>query len=155
MATFIHGGTLVPAAGAGAADSRDRQLPSSGPPVASQKVCTHHGIRAWVAGLRPEPSDSYVRTLFASLSSALNAAVTDGLITRNPCTSVKPPKASQGRVQPWTGDQVGAVRQYLPARYRALADLGAGLGLRQGGWRVSAGRSYAENQCAGAGLVLW
>jgi hypothetical protein len=27
--------------------------------------------------------------------------------------------------------------------------------LRQGGWRVSAGKSYAENQCAGAGLVLW
>jgi hypothetical protein len=25
----------------------------------------------------------------------------------------------------------------------------------QPGWRVSAGRSYAENQCAGAGLVLW
>ena len=24
------------------------------------------------------------------------------------------------------------MRQYLPARYRALADLGAGLGLRQG-----------------------
>jgi hypothetical protein len=25
----------------------------------------------------------------------------------------------------------------------------------QPGWRVSAGRSYVENQCAGAGLVLW
>ena len=58
--------------------------------------------------------------------------MTDGLITRNPCTLVKPPKAPAGRVQPWTGDQVGAVRQYLPARYRALADVGAGLGLRQG-----------------------
>jgi integrase len=58
--------------------------------------------------------------------------VTDGLISRNPCTLVKPPRAPAGRVVPWTGGQVGAVRQYLPARYKALADVGAGLGLRQG-----------------------
>jgi integrase len=45
---------------------------------------------------------------------------------------VKPPKASQARVQPWTGDQVADVREYLPARYKALADVGSGLGLRQG-----------------------
>ena len=68
----------------------------------------------------------------AALSAALNAAVTDGLISRNPCSMVKPPKAPAARVQPWTGEQVAAVRQALPARYRALADPGAGLGLRQG-----------------------
>jgi integrase len=45
---------------------------------------------------------------------------------------VKPPKASQARVQPWTHDQVDAVRAWLPARYQALADVGAGLGMRQG-----------------------
>jgi integrase len=111
---------------------RTRILPALGHKTLGQLAAEPSVIRAWVAGLRPELSDSYVRTLFASLSAALNAAVTDGLITRNPCISVKPPKASQGRVQPWTGDQVGAVRQYLPARYRTLADLGAGLGLRQG-----------------------
>ena len=58
--------------------------------------------------------------------------MTDGLITRNPCALVKPPKAPAARVQPWTGEQVSAVREALPDRYRALADLGAGLGLRQG-----------------------
>ena len=111
---------------------RTRILPALGHKTLGQLAAEPSVIRAWAAGLRPELSDSYIRTLFASLSAALNAAVTDGLITRNPCTSVKPPKASQARVQPWTGDQVGAVRQYLPARHRALADLGAGLGLRQG-----------------------
>ena len=45
---------------------------------------------------------------------------------------VRPPKAPAGRVQPWTGEQVGAVRAAMPARYAALADVGAGLGLRQG-----------------------
>ena len=59
-------------------------------------------------------------------------AVTDGLITRNPCTSVKPPTAPAARVQPWPAAWVDGVREAMPARYRALADVGAGLGLRQG-----------------------
>lgn len=91
-------------------------------------------IKAWPAGLRAELSDSYVRTLFANLSGALSAAVIDGLIPRNPCTlpTVKPPKASGARVVPWPAAQVDHVREALPARYAALVDLGAGLGLRQG-----------------------
>jgi hypothetical protein len=36
------------------------------------------------------------------------------------------------RVQPWTAEQVAAVREALPGRYLAVADLGEGLGLRQG-----------------------
>jgi integrase len=50
----------------------------------------------------------------------------------SPCTSVKPPKAPAARVQPWPAAWVDGVREAMPARYRALADLGAGLGLRQG-----------------------
>ena len=72
------------------------------------------------------------RTLLAALSAVLNAAVTDGLISRNPCAFVKPPRAEHARVQPWTGEQVSAVRGAMPTRYQALADVGAGLGLRQG-----------------------
>jgi integrase len=52
------------------------------------------------------------------------------LVTAPPL--VKPPRAPSARVQPWTGGQVSAVREALPARYRVLVDLGAGLGLRQG-----------------------
>ncbi|MET3984780.1 integrase [Streptomyces sp. PvR034] len=36
------------------------------------------------------------------------------------------------RVIPWTAERVFAVRAELPERYRALVDLGAGCGLRQG-----------------------
>ena len=89
-------------------------------------------IRAWAAGLQKELSDGYVRTLFANLSGALQAAVVDGKISRNPCSLVKPPHAASARVKPWTVEQTASVREALPDRYAALADCGAGLGLRQG-----------------------
>ena len=111
---------------------RVRILPALGDKTLGQLAAEPSVIKAWAAGLARELSTGYVRVLLASLSGALNAAVTDGLIQRNPCSSVKPPKADRGRVVPWTGEQVNAVREALPARYQALADLGAGLGLRQG-----------------------
>jgi integrase len=137
---------------------RVRILPALGDRTLGQLAAEPSVIKAWAAGLRAELADSYVRTLMAALSAALNSAVTDGLISRNPCALVKPPKASQARVQPWTGEQAAAVRQALPARYRALADIGAGLGLRQGeafglavddidflaGWCTSAARSASS-----------
>ena len=47
-------------------------------------------------------------------------------------SSVKPPAAPHGKVVPWTTEQVAAVRHALPDRYRAMATLAAGCGLRQG-----------------------
>jgi len=111
---------------------RTRILPALGDRTLGQLAAGPSVIRAWAAGLRPQLSDSYVRTLLASLSAALNAALTDGLITRNPCSMVKAPKAPAARVQPWAAEWVDGVREAMPARYRALADVGAGLGLRQG-----------------------
>ncbi|MDZ7734577.1 MAG: site-specific integrase [Acidimicrobiia bacterium] len=64
----------------------------------------------------------------------LNAAVDDGLIPTNPCKarSVRPPKMDRDKVEPWPVAQVEAVIDALPDRYRALAVVGAGCGLRQG-----------------------
>jgi integrase len=72
--------------------------------------------------------------VFALLSSVLNAAIDDGLIQRNPCRarSVRPPRADRRKVVPWAPVAVDAVTAALPPRYRALADAGRGLGLRQG-----------------------
>jgi integrase len=89
-------------------------------------------IRAWAAGLQKELSDGYVRTLFANLSGALQAAVVDGRISRNPCSLITPPRATPARVKPWAVEQAASVRAALPRRYQALVDVGAGLGLRQG-----------------------
>lgn len=69
-----------------------------------------------------------------TLRALLDAALDDGLITRNPAKagSVRIPRQPQRKVTPWTAGQIEAIRGGLPGRYRAVADCGAGLGLRQG-----------------------
>lgn len=98
-------------------------------------------VRAWLSGL-DHLAPSYRRVIFANLSGILSAAVDDGLIVQSPCRArtVRAPKAQQTRVQPWPVEQVQAVIDTLPGRYRALAVVAAGCGLRQGecfGLRVS------------------
>jgi integrase len=68
------------------------------------------------------------------LSPVFKAAVTDGKITRNPLAedSVKLPKAVKREVAAWTAEQVAAVADAMPARWSALAALGAAIGARQG-----------------------
>ncbi|MGY0463860.1 tyrosine-type recombinase/integrase [Kitasatospora sp. cg17-2] len=79
-------------------------------------------------------SGGYARNIYSDVRAVLSAAVDDGLLNRNPCgaASVRPPAAEARRVVPWLPEQVFAVRDALPERYRAMADLGAGCGLRQG-----------------------
>jgi integrase len=62
------------------------------------------------------------------------AAVDDGLIATNPCRagSVKLPKRQVRTIEPWPLEQVEAVIDVLPSRYRALGVVAAGCGLRQG-----------------------
>lgn len=69
-----------------------------------------------------------------TLGSILNAAVDDGLISRNPCKaqSVKVPRQPKSKVVPWTMGQVERIRGGLPGRWQAVTDCGSGLGLRQG-----------------------
>lgn len=91
-------------------------------------------IQAWLRGLQERLAPSYVRAVLTNVSSVLAAAVDDGLIARNPCGagSVKPPRIVARKVEPWPVGQVLAVIDALPARYRAVAVVAAGCGLRQG-----------------------
>ncbi|GAA0614017.1 site-specific integrase [Streptomyces crystallinus] len=92
-------------------------------------------IRDWSGELKQAiPSATYRRSIFENVSSVMNAAVDDGILRRNPCraTSVKAPQPVLTRVRPWPVERVFAVRAALPERYRAMVDLGAGCGLRQG-----------------------
>jgi integrase len=115
-------------------------LPGLGGERLDQLAARPTRVQAFVAGLgarghRDRPlSASTARQVLGTLSRILAAAVDDGLISRNPCqaASVRAPKPAVRKVQPWTGDQVAAVRAGLPPRLRAIADAGAGLGLRQG-----------------------
>ncbi|MGW6565026.1 tyrosine-type recombinase/integrase [Streptomyces sp. NPDC054975] len=92
-------------------------------------------IREWLRKLEDAGlAASTRRTIFANVSAVFTAAVDDRLIARNPfrAASVKAPAPTPRRVRPWTAEQVFAVRQALPAHYRAMTDVGGGCGLRQG-----------------------
>ncbi|NEB94943.1 tyrosine-type recombinase/integrase [Streptomyces bauhiniae] len=93
-------------------------------------------IRELVAALEAKPgvSASYARNIFADAQSVLSAAVDDALLSRNPCgaRTVRRPKADAYLVVPWVSAQVSGVRAALPERYRAMVNVGAGCGLRQG-----------------------
>ncbi|KUM80210.1 tyrosine-type recombinase/integrase [Streptomyces curacoi] len=93
-------------------------------------------IRELLAALEAKPGvgPSYARNIFADVQSVLAAAVDDSLLSRNPCSarSVRRPKRDAHLVVPWQSAQVFAVRAALLERYRAMVDVGAGCGLRQG-----------------------
>lgn len=84
--------------------------------------------------LQQSLAPSYVRAIFTNLSAVFNAVVDDGLIASNPCraSSVKPPPLAKRKVEPWSVEQVGAVIDELPERYRTIGVVAAGCGLRQG-----------------------
>ncbi len=92
-------------------------------------------IREWLRKLEDAGlAASTRRTIYANVSAVFTAAVDDRLVSRNPfrAASVKAPAQAQKRVRPWNADQVFAVREALPAHYRAMVDVGGGCGLRQG-----------------------
>jgi integrase len=89
-------------------------------------------IQQWLGGLPLGAGGT--GQVFITLSAILSAAVDDGLIARNPCKakSVRSPRPAHRKVDPWSGAEVAGTRAALPSRYRAVADCGAGLGLRLG-----------------------
>ncbi|MBF5031131.1 site-specific integrase [Micromonospora sp. ANENR4] len=91
-------------------------------------------IREWDAALVGKLAPATRAVIFAHLRTILGAAVDDERIAKNPCSakSVTAPRPVQRRVVPLRYDQVSAIRGGLAQRYRAMVDLGAGCGLRQG-----------------------
>lgn len=91
-------------------------------------------IRAWINHLATTLAPSTIDRVVALLDRILAAAIDDELIAKNPCraTSVVVPEAPHVEIEPWPAERVAAVTNTLPARYRILAILAAGCGLRQG-----------------------
>ena len=97
-----------------------------------QLAASPSAVQAWIRGLRLAPYTA--RQCFSMLSSICNAAVEDGLMARNPCRarSIRLPQVDQRKAVPLEAPRVAALRAALPPRYRAMADAGTMLGLRQG-----------------------
>lgn len=98
-------------------------------------------VRSWTARLReeggrdsdgnPQPlSESYVYALYRRLSQLMTDAVHDGIIARSPCSRRTSPGAAQQRPYVATTEQVWALYDAMPERYRAAVLLGAFVGLR-------------------------
>ena len=77
---------------------------------------------------------SYQDVIYRYVSQILTAAVADDIITKNPCDSptVRRPRPDHHKVVPWSHEWLAGVCDALPDRYRIVALLGAGAGLRQG-----------------------
>jgi integrase len=89
-------------------------------------------IQAWVKGRSLELSPSTVEVIYRYVSTIFRSAVDDGIITKSPCINIKLPAIVRPPVVPLTTDQVGAVMEALPPRFRGLALVSAGAGLRPG-----------------------
>lgn len=92
-------------------------------------------LRGWDRRLREDGlSERYRHTLFTNLSALFAAARDDGLIAKNPFDgkSLRKPRPARHKVIPWPEQQVWAVQEALPERFRVLVDMAAGIGLRQG-----------------------
>jgi integrase len=89
-------------------------------------------VQGWLAGIKLHPNT--VRMVVAMLRPVFTAAVEDGLIAKNPLAAkqLRQPKAVKTDVAAWSAEQVAAVADALPARWSALAVLGAAVGMRQG-----------------------
>jgi integrase len=103
-------------------------------------------VQAWIAGMRL--GDSTKLGVIGYVSSVLDAAVDDGLITRNPlhARSITRPVPDKHEAIPLTLDQVEALTEALrhtkdcpedcdncgADRYEVIPQLGAGTGMRQG-----------------------
>ena len=89
-------------------------------------------IQAWVKGRSLELAPSTVEVIYRYVSTMFRSAVDDGIITKSPCVNIKPPAIVRPPVVPLTTEQVGAVMQALPPRFRGLALVSTGAGLCPG-----------------------
>ncbi|MBF8187316.1 tyrosine-type recombinase/integrase [Nonomuraea sp. K274] len=77
---------------------------------------------------------SYIDVIMTHVGLVFSVAIEDELIVKNPLKSstVVLPKVVKKKFVPWTADQVLDMADVLPARYQAVVDTGAGIGMRHG-----------------------
>lgn len=89
-------------------------------------------VQKWVKGRSAVLAPATVTVIYRYFAAIFKFAVEDGLITTTPCRAIKLPRIERPPVDPLSTEQVWALIEAVPARYRALITLAAGSGLRQG-----------------------
>lgn len=90
-------------------------------------------VQAMVTRLSASLAPSTVAVVYGRVAAVFRAAVHDRVITFSPCVDVRlPSKPPQQALKVLSTDQVMAIADAVPARYRALVLTGAGIGLRLG-----------------------
>jgi integrase len=109
---------------------RNHLLPAFGDKRLS--AVTRTQVLAFRRGLEGRLSPTTSRQIMALLGGIFADAVEDGFLAKSPCRDTVPSRPHRERVVPLTVEQVDALVQAAPDRYRALVILGAGCGLRLG-----------------------
>lgn len=90
-------------------------------------------LSAFYRSLEDRLAPSTRRLVHAVLCKALNDAVKQDLITRNPADKVEPPRAGRSRAHAWTASELGRfLEQVRGDRLYALWRLAATTGMRRG-----------------------
>jgi integrase len=90
-------------------------------------------VQALVRRLSTTLAASTVGVVYGRVAAVFNAAVRDRLISVTPCVEVRRPSSPPAStLEVLTTDQVLALADAMPVRYRALVLAGAGTGLRPG-----------------------
>lgn len=89
-------------------------------------------VQGFIKDLSKELGPGSVRNVYDVLARMLGAAVDDKVISSTPCKKIALPALPDVEVVPPTVDQVDAIAEAIPERYRAAVVLLAGSGLRIG-----------------------
>jgi integrase len=89
-------------------------------------------IRALVRQLTEQLAPSTAHHVHGLLSSILRAAVDDGYLAKSPAARTAPRRGPRAQVRPLSVEQVQALLDAIPERFRVAVLLGAGCGLRIG-----------------------
>lgn len=92
----------------------------------------HSEVQGAVAGWSTHLSPATVEVIYRLVVRIFRAAVRDRIIAAHPCDGVRLPRVDRARVIPLTVEEVRALGDAVPPRFRALVLLGAASGLRQG-----------------------
>lgn len=87
-------------------------------------------VQAMVSGWEVSPATAQMT--FRFVQTIFRAAVLDRKLVVSPCQKIKLPEVAHAQLAVLTTEQVQAIIAALPERYRALAIVAAGMGLRQG-----------------------